>query len=183
MPDADRVLSQSSFEHVIDVPADRVDIADWLFHLGNKEYERCCPPDHIACGYTHTDGGQPMSINVETIGASLVIQQYVAEVHRADYCKMVSTSDVFPFSGGRTQTRVVWELRVQPIDESSSRYSNTVTAYATDGFMEFIAERGQTFEDAAAARQAASSDHNRRETPLFAESIGRAAKTEQTVTA
>jgi len=132
MPDADRVLSQSSFEHVIDVPADRVDIADWLFHL--------------------------------------------AEVHKADYCKMVSTSDVFPFSGGRTQTRVVWELRVQPIDESSSRYSNTVTAYATDGFMEFIAERGQTFEDAAAARQAASSDHNRRETPLFAESIARAAK-------
>lgn len=103
MPDADRVLSQSSFEHVIDVPADRVDIADWLFHLGNKEYERCCPPDHIACGYTHTDDGRLMSINVETIGASLVIQQYGAEVHKADYCKMVSTSDVFPFSGGRTQ--------------------------------------------------------------------------------
>jgi hypothetical protein len=37
--------------------------------------------------------------------------------------------------------------------------------------MEFIADRGQTFEDAATARQAASSDHNRRETPLFAESI------------
>jgi hypothetical protein len=176
MPDTDRVLSQSRFEHVIDVPADRVDIADWLFHLGNREYERCCPPDHIACGYTQTDDGRPMSINVETIGASLVIQQYVAEIDEAGYCRMVSTSDVFPFSGGRTQTRVVWELRVQPIDESSSRYSNTVTAYATDGFMEFIAERGQSFEDAATARQAASSDHNRRETPLFAESIARAAK-------
>lgn len=49
--------------------------------------------------------------------------------------------------------------------------------------MEFIAERGQTFEYAAAARQTASSDHNRRETPLFAESIARAAKAEQTVTA
>ena len=183
MPNADRVLSQSSFERVIDVPADRVDIADWLFHLGNKEYERCCPPDHIACGYTHTDDRQPMSINVETIGASLVIQRYVAEVHKPDYCKMVSTSDVFPFSGGRTQTRVVWELRVQPIDGSSSRYSNSVTAYATDGFMEFIAERGQTFEDAARARQAASADHNRRETPLFAESIARAAKAQHTVTA
>jgi hypothetical protein len=58
-----------------------------------------------------------------------------------------------------------------------------VTAYPTDGFMEFIAERGQTFEYAAAARQTASSDHNRRETPLFAESIARAAKAEQTVTA
>jgi len=183
MPDTTRVLSRSSFEHVIDVPADRVNIADWLFHLGNEEYERCCPPDHIACGYTHTDDGQPMSINVETIGASLVIQQYVAEVYEARYCKMVSTSDVFPFSGGRTQTRVVWELRVEPINESSSRYSNTVTAYATDGFMEFIAAHGQSFEEAAAARQAASSDHNRRETPLFAESIARSATAERTVTA
>jgi hypothetical protein len=60
MPDADQILSHSSFEHVIDVPADRVDIADWLLHLGNKEYERCCPPDPIACGYTRTDDGQPM---------------------------------------------------------------------------------------------------------------------------
>jgi hypothetical protein len=33
-----------------------------------------------------------MSINVETIGAPLVIQQYVAEVHKTDYCKVVSTS-------------------------------------------------------------------------------------------
>jgi hypothetical protein len=49
--------------------------------------------------------------------------------------------------------------------------------------MEFIAEPGQTFQDAATARQAASSGHYRRETPLFAKSIARAAKAEQTVTA
>ena len=73
MPDPDRVLSQSSFKQVIDVPGDRVDLPDWLF-------------------------------------------------------------------------------------------------------IDFIAEHGQSFEDAAAARQVASSDHNRRETPLFAESIARAAR-------
>ena len=37
----------------------------------------------------------------------------------------------------------------------------------------FIARHGQTFEEAAIARQAASGDHCRRETPLFAASIGR----------
>ena len=41
--------------------------------------------------------------------------------------------------------------------------------------MSFLKEHGQTFEQAAAARQAASGDHNRRETPLFAASIGRKA--------
>jgi hypothetical protein len=39
--------------------------------------------------------------------------------------------------------------------------------------MNFIARHGQTFEVAATARQAASGDHCRRETPLFAASIGR----------
>jgi hypothetical protein len=176
-------LSQSSYSHVIDVPADRVDIADWLFHLGNAEYERCCPPDHLACGYTQTDDGQPMSINVETIGQSLVVQQYTAEVHEPQLCRMVSTSDVFPFSGGLTTSKVVWTLSVEPIDESSCRYTNSVTAFATDDFLKFIEEHGQTFEQAAAARQETSSDHNRRETPLFAESIARAARARQSAKA
>jgi hypothetical protein len=29
----DRILSQSSFSHVVDVPIERIDIADWLFNL------------------------------------------------------------------------------------------------------------------------------------------------------
>jgi hypothetical protein len=41
--------------------------------------------------------------------------------------------------------------------------------------MAFIAEHGQPFEQAAAARQAAGGDHNSRETPLFAASIARKA--------
>jgi hypothetical protein len=38
--------------------------------------------------------------------------------------------------------------------------------------MDFIAQHGMTFEQAAAARQNDGSNHNRRETPLFADSIG-----------
>lgn len=41
--------------------------------------------------------------------------------------------------------------------------------------MTFIQEHGVTYEDAAAARQAAGGDHNSRETPLFAASIARRA--------
>jgi hypothetical protein len=71
----DLILAETSSSHKIGVSIDEVDIADWLAHLGNAEFQRCCPPDHIACGFTHTDDGQPMSINVETVGSSLLVQQ------------------------------------------------------------------------------------------------------------
>jgi len=41
--------------------------------------------------------------------------------------------------------------------------------------LDFIAQHGISFEQAAATRQRDGSDHNRRETPLFAESIARRA--------
>jgi len=86
---------------------------------------------------------------------------------------MNSISDVFPPTGGRTQVNVIWELIAEPIEGNRTRYTNKVTCHPTDVFMTFIAEHGQTFEQAAAARQAAGGDHNSRETPLFAESIAR----------
>jgi len=98
----DWILSESSYSHEIDVPIDQVDIADWLAHLRNAEFQRCCAPDHIACGFTHNAEGQPMSINVETIGKSLLMQQYVAEVFESHLCRMVSVSDVFPFNRRET---------------------------------------------------------------------------------
>jgi thiaminase len=113
-----------------------------------------------------------MSINVEMIGTGLVVQHYVAELHEKDHCHMVSTSDVLT-PHGWTTVQVVWDLKADPIDDKTSRYTNTVTSYPTAEFMEFIARHGQTFEEAASARQASSSDHCRRETPLYAASIGR----------
>jgi hypothetical protein len=46
-------------------------------------------------------------------------------------------------------------------------------AHPTEALLKFIAQHGMTFEQAAAARQHDGGDHNRRETPLFAESIAR----------
>lgn len=171
------ILAESTYSHEIDVPIDLVDIADWLAHLGNAEFQRCCQPDHIACGFTHTDDGRPMSINVETVGPSLLIQQYVAEVFEAHLCRMVSVSDVFPLSGGRTETVVIWTLAVEPVSEARCRFVNSVTSEATPEFLELIRQQGQTLEQAAAPRQRASADHNRRETPGYAASIARAART------
>jgi hypothetical protein len=170
----DRELSNSSYSHIINAPIEKVDIAAWLFNLPEAEYLRCCPPDHISCGATSTDDGTPMSINVEMIGKTLMIQHYVAEIATATLCRMVSTSDAFT-PNGRTRVQVIWTLGVKRIDERTCEYTNSVVAHPTAEFMQFIAAHNVSFEEAAAARQRDGGDHNRRETPLFAASIERKA--------
>ena len=170
----DLLLSQSAFRQTVKAPIYRVDIATWLFHLPEAEYQRCCIPDHIAAGYTSSDDGRPMSINVEMIGSGLVIQHYVGEITEKRYCKMVSTSDVFS-ADGRSRVQVIWELRMEAADRERCEYTNTVTAHPTEEFLDFIKTHGIPFEQASRDRQAAFGDHNRRETPHFAESIARAA--------
>lgn len=171
----DLTLTQSVCSHVIDVPVEKVDIGEWIFSLSDTEYQRCCPPDHIAVGTTKTDDGRPMSINVETIGTSLVVQHYVGEIVNKDFCRMVSISDIF-LPNGRTQMQVIWELSVKPINGNQTEFTNSVRSHPTEDFLKIIESQGLTFEQVVMARQKIVEDHNGRETPLFAESIARAAR-------
>jgi hypothetical protein len=115
-----------------------------------------------------------MSINVEMIGSGLVIQHYVGEIVGKLYCKMVSTSDVFT-PHGWTTVQVIWELRAEATGDGRTEYVNTVTSHPTQAFLDFNERNGGTFQEAARSRQSASGAHNARETPLFAQSIARAA--------
>ena len=168
----DQMLSNSAYTHMIQAPIEKVDIAGWLFHLPEAEYRRCCAPEHISCGTTSTDEGTPVSINVEMIGQTLMIQHYVAEVATRALCRMVSTSDAFT-PNGSTRVQVIWTLSARPVGERTCEYTNSVVAHPTSEFMEFVAKNHITLEEAAAARQRDGGDHNRRETPLFAASIER----------
>src|SRR5215475_4588353 len=170
----DMVLVESEKTATIDAPVERVDIADWLLHLPDAEYQRCAPPDHIAAGTTTTDDGRPMSINVEVIGGTLMVQHYVADVHEPHHCRMVSLSDV-QTPAGWTKIQVIWDLSVTALDSASCRYTNQVLSYPTSAFLETLKVAGISFEDAVADRQAASDDHNRRETARYAQSLERKA--------
>jgi hypothetical protein len=171
---ADMVLVESKKSATIHAPIERVDIAHWLLHLPDAEYQRCAPPDHIAAATTTTDDGRPMSINVEVIGGNLMVQHYVAEIHEPHHCRMVSLSDV-QTPGGWTKIQVIWDLSVTTLDSGSCRYTNQVLSYPTPAFLKTLEVAGISFEDAATARQAASDDHNRRETALYARSLERMA--------
>ncbi|OZF57671.1 hypothetical protein CH293_02850 [Rhodococcus sp. 14-2470-1b] len=174
-PRPDLQLSHAVVTADVTAPLDFVDIEQWLKTLPTHEYQRCAPGDHKAAGYTVDDDGTPMSINVEMIGTGLVIQQYRFEVASRHYCKMVSISDVFA-AAGWTTTQVIWELGIEQLDGDNLRYINTVTSHPTEEFLEFITSSGQTFEDAAAARQKASGQHCELETPHYAQSIANFAK-------
>jgi putative intracellular protease/amidase len=169
----DRTLSLSTATAIIQAPIENVNIADWLLHLPDAEYQRCSHA-HIAGASSISDDGRPMSINVETIGDTLVVQHYVAEVQRPNFCRMVSISDSIS-PAGRTKLQVVWELSVKRIDNQSCEYTNHIHSTAIDQTLEFLKEHNIPLESARAARQQASHAHNLEETPKFAKSIERKA--------
>jgi hypothetical protein len=169
----DRTLSLSTVTATIHAPLEKVDIADWLHHLPDAEYQRCAHA-HIAAGSTTTDDGRAMSINVENIGDALVIQHYVAEIHEPQLCRMVSISDSIS-PAGRTKLQVVWELSAKKLDESTCEFTNYIHSSAIDETLAFLEKHGIPFENARDARQQASHSHNQEETPNFSKSIERRA--------
>ena len=115
-----------------------------------------------------------MSINVEIIGGSLMVQHYVETLARKDHLILDSTSDVFTPTG-RTTIHVTWELSVRELGDGRCEFTNHVPSSGTEEFMTFLDRQGIPFEQFRAQRQPASVAHNRGETPLFAASIERAA--------
>lgn len=175
----DRTLSLSTVTAIINAPFEKVNIADWLFHLPDAEYQRCSHA-HIAAGTTTTDDGFPMSLNVETIGDTLMVQHYVGEIRERSRCVMVSISDAIT-AAGSTKVKVVWELSVAKIDDKTCEYTNHMHASATDEFLAFLEKNNIPLEQAREARQQASDIHNREETPNFAKSLERLALTGERV--
>lgn len=169
----DQTLSLSTVTATILAPIENVNIADWLLHLPDVEYQRCSHA-HIAGGSSTSDDGRPMSINVETIGDAFVVQHYVAEIHQPHFCRMVSISDSISPTG-RTKLQVVWELSAKKIDAQSCEYTNHIRSTAIEETLAFFREHNIPFESAREARQHASHSHNQEETPKFAKSIERRA--------
>ena len=166
-------IVDSSFTAIINAPIDAIDIPEWCFNLPEREYQGCSPA-HISAGFTTAPDGTRMSINVEIIGGSLMVQHYVETLGRKDRLVLDSDSDVFTPTG-RTTIHVTWELSVRDIGEGKCEFTNRVRSYATDEMMTFLARQGIPFDQFRAQRQPASIAHNQGETPLFAASIERAA--------
>src|SRR5262245_11131882 len=167
----DNTLVDSSVSATIHAPIENVDIPSWCFTLPEVEYQACSPA-HCAAGTTTSPDGRRMSINVEIIGGSLMVQHYVEEIAQPDHLRLVSNSDVFTPTG-RTTIAVVWDLSVKRIDDCTTEFTNSVHSSATPELLDFLGRHGIPFDVFRAGRRPMSEANNRQETPLFAKSIER----------
>jgi len=170
-------LAESSFSAVVHAPIEKVDIPAWCFSLPEAEYQWCSPA-HYSAAVTTAPDGRRVSINVEVIGGSLMVQHYLEEVSEPDHLRLVSDSDVFTQTG-RTKIGVTWDLRVVRIDDSSCELTNTVRSAATPELIELLTKQGIPVDLFASQRKPNSAAHNRQETPMFAQSIERHASSQR----
>jgi hypothetical protein len=170
----DLLLSDSTVYVTINAPFELVDLADWLGNLTDEEYQRCAPGEHKACAHGITDDGRRETLNVEMIGTSLTIQHAVHEIFERHHCRLVSLSDVLT-PNGWTNSLGIWDISVTDNGDGTCQFTNSIVAHPTTEGMAFNEANGITFQQAAAARQAASDDHNHREAPNYAASIARRA--------
>jgi hypothetical protein len=167
----ENILVQSCVSATIHAPIEKVDIPAWCFGLPEFEYQACSPA-HCSAGATTAPDGRRMSINVEILGGSVVVQHYVEEISQPDHLRLVSKSDVFT-QAGRTQLGVIWDLSVTKIDDGTCEFTNSVQSAATPELLEFLDRQGIPLEVFRAARIPVAEAHNRQETPLLAKSIER----------
>ena len=165
----DNTLVQSSFSATIHAPIEIVDIPSWCFTLPEAEYQACSPA-HYSAGSTTAPDGRRMSINVEVLGGSVIVQHYIEEMSQPDHLRLVSNSDVFTPTG-RTKIGVIWDLAVRKIDDQTCEFTNTVQSSATPELLDFLGKQGIPLEIFRGARKPISEAHNRQETPMFAKSI------------
>lgn len=168
---SDTQIVDSSFSAIINAPIDKIDLPTWAFSLPDAEYQGCSPA-HVAAGATTSRDGKRMSINVEVIGGSPMVQHYVETLAAPDHLILESVSDVFTPSG-RTTINVLWELRVTALDGQRCEFTNHVRSSATDEMLALLDRQGIPFDVFRAQRQPMSIAHNQGETPLFAASIER----------
>jgi hypothetical protein len=167
----DSMILESSFLATINAPIEDIDIPSWCFTLPDAEYQACSPA-HCAAGATTTPGGRRMSINVEVVGGSTIVQHYVEEVGDPEHLRLVSTSDLFTPTG-RTTMGVIWDLSVKPINDHMCEFTNYVRISVTPELTAFLARQGIPLDLFRTGRRPFSEAHNRQETPLVAKSIER----------
>ena len=167
----DNTVGESSFSAPVHAPIEQVDIPSWCFGLPEADYQACSPA-HVTAAATTAPNGKRMSINVEIIGGTLIVQHYVEDLAEPDHLRLVSNSDIFTPSG-RTKIDVVWDLRVTKVNETSCELTNTVHSSAPREMLDFLAKQGIPLDVFRAGRKPMSTAHNREETPNFAKSLER----------
>ena len=112
---------KASSQAVIDHPADRIDLADWLATLSDQDYQNCSR-GHRAAG-TFREAGTLGMVNVESIGGHLLVQHYLAASFTPRRVVMRSNDTrVYILHAFPAKIEVIWTLEIEPKDDRTALF-------------------------------------------------------------
>ena len=158
---------KTSTSVIIDLPAEKIDLADWIVHFSNEDYVACTPATgaHKVMYVYRGSDGRWVFRNDESAAGFMMTQLYREEIMQPQHIFLVS-----PRTKGRLlgivplTLQITWDMKVEPIDENRSMFTCTVGARLSP--LLFIAGlfiRLSYWTEA----------HTEEETPHFAESAAR----------
>ena len=158
---------KTSTSVIIDLPAEKIDLADWIVHFSNEDYVACTPATGAhKVMYVYRGGdGRWVFRNDESAAGFMMTQLYREEIMEPQHIFLVS-----PRTKGRLlgivplTLQITWDIKVEPVDENRCKFTCTVGARLNP----FLAIAG-LFIRLSYWTEA----HTEEETPHFAESAAR----------
>lgn len=158
---------KTSTSVIIDLPAEKIDLADWIVHFSNEDYVACTPATGAhKVMYVYRGGdGRWVFRNDESAAGFMMTQLYREEIMEPQHIFLVS-----PRTKGRLlgivplTLQITWDMKVEPVDENRCKFTCTVGARLNPFlFIAGLFIRLSYWTEA----------HTQEETPHFAESAAR----------
>lgn len=116
---------------LVDLPAERFDLADWIVNFSNADYIACTPAtgahQHMNV-YRDPDGG-PVFRNDEFSGGFQMTQLYRAEIMEKNHVFLASPATKGRFLWVVPMTfQVTWDMAVERVDDSTAKFTCRVGA-------------------------------------------------------
>ncbi len=138
--------------------------------LKDHEYQACSVA-HIACGSTFAPDGKRMSINVEQVGESLLVQHYTEQISERSHCRG-AFNDQFNIRERKNCPGNYMGIVPAVVDAVTSELSNHVIVQPTESLLTLLRQADIIdLSPVKAAMQQNLAAHNKEETPLFANNI------------
>ena len=104
---------KTSHSTLLQVPKEAIDLEEWIFSLSDEDYQ-AASPQHRAAGVTSSNGVRG-TINVESIGGTLIVQHYREVRAAADGFELLSErSRAYLFHVLPVRAEVLWIMAVEP---------------------------------------------------------------------
>ena len=105
----------------LNLPMDQIDLHKWFREMNDADY-RSYSPAHKAIG-SYSRNGNFFMTNVENIGMDSIIQNYELKSYSANSVRMYSEkSKVYIWRWFPVTVSVPWEMYIQPVSSTSSRF-------------------------------------------------------------